>query len=69
MTQIAEEKTYTQDELSQLWTKLGDTPVNEEEEIDEPFHLWEAGTPREEVWQWFDQRFDHGLYFHMFGGK
>lgn len=69
MTQNLEEKTLSQEELSQLWTKLGNIPVNDDETIDELFHIWEAGTPREEVWQWFDQRFEYGLYFHMFGGK
>jgi len=68
MTQAAEQKTLSQAELSELWTKLGDISVNNEDEtIDEPFHIWEAGTPREEVWHWFDQQFEHGLYKHIFG--
>lgn len=47
-----------------LWSALGDTPTNTVEGIvviDEPFISWQAGTPVETIWRWFDDQFaDYG---------
>lgn len=54
------------DELSALWEKFGDVPINENEEIDEDFYIWCKGTPREEIWHWFDERFPNGVAYLMY---
>lgn len=47
-----------------LWAQLGDTPVNEEEEIDEYLYFeevetgFDAGTGIYDIWHWFEERFD-----------
>lgn len=41
-------------ELCALWNQLADTPVNDEDELDEPFHTFPKGTPRADVWHWFE---------------
>jgi len=48
-----------------LWEKLGDIPVNDEGDLDEPFleawegkPLFEVGTDREDIWRWFEDEFD-----------
>lgn len=57
------DKFYTQEELWELWKAFGDTPVNEDEDetIDEHFHIWSKGTPREVIWSWFDEKLAKGL--------
>ncbi len=40
-----------------LWQQLGDIPVNDDGEIEEPFLDFEIGTDREEIWQWFEETF------------
>ena len=42
----------------QLWDELGNTPVNEDGEIDSSFYIFDAGTDREEIWSWFEDEFD-----------
>jgi hypothetical protein len=41
-----------------LWSLLGDTPINEEEEIDIDFLTFEKGTDRETIWTWFEETFN-----------
>jgi len=42
----------------ELWSQLGDIPVNDDGEIETPFLNFEAGTDREEIWHWFEETFD-----------
>ena len=44
-----------------LWQKLGNIPINEKEEIDENFYIWEKGTSRYIIWHWFDARVTDGI--------
>ena len=39
------------------WAKLGEVPVNEDGEIEEPFMHFIEGTDREEIWGWFEETF------------
>lgn len=42
-------------ELYALWEKLGNVPTDSDgENLDEPFLHFTAGTPREDVWHWFE---------------
>jgi len=42
----------------QLWDKLKDIPINDNEEIDEDWHIFSKGTNREEIWQWFEETYN-----------
>lgn len=46
----------TMKELSDLWVQLGDIPVNENDELDEPFLHFPKGTDKMEVWHWFESQ-------------
>ena len=37
-----------------LWDKLSDIPIDENECIEEQFIHFEIGTFREEIWHWFE---------------
>ena len=46
-----------------LWQKLGDIPVNEDEEIEQEWNTGVGkyffdGTHREDIWHWFEEFFD-----------
>ncbi len=50
-----------ENELEKLWELLGDVPVNENDEIDVDFHLWEKGTDKNTIWRWFDDNYSAGV--------
>lgn len=47
--------------LNELWDKLGDIPVNNDDEIEEDFLGFPAGTSKFDVWHWFDERCPNGV--------
>lgn len=49
-----------------FWEVLGDIPVNENEELEEPFLYFELGDHREEVWSWFEETFNIRVYDLMY---
>ncbi len=56
-------------QLENLWQQFGDIPMDPETEcIEEPFLDFPAGTFREEVWHWFDERYSKGIYNLMYQG-
>lgn len=52
--------------LEAAWGRF-DIPINDEEEIEEDFLHFEAGTSRYTVWEWFDSVHSRGLVYMMFG--
>lgn len=42
--------------LPELWERFEDVPVNENDEIEERFLCFPAGTSKFDVWHWFDER-------------
>lgn len=55
------------DALEEVWEALGDIPMNPEtEDLEEPFWGWPAGTPREEIWHWFDERHSKGIAYLLY---
>lgn len=53
--------------LEKLWEQFGDVPMDSETEcIDEPFLNWNAGTHREEIWHWFDERHSKGVAYLLY---
>lgn len=56
------EEWYSQEQLKELWNIFGDIAMNPETEgIEESFLYYLAGTHREEIWYWFDKRYDGGV--------
>lgn len=43
-------------DLYAKWGQLSDVTIDEEGAIDEPFLHFSKGTPREEIWAWFERR-------------
>ena len=41
-----------------LWDKLGNIPVNEEDELEEAFEHFNLGAEKMEVWAWFEWFFN-----------
>lgn len=55
-------------ELEELWDEFADVPMNPEtEEMEEPFLHFPAGTNREEIWRWFDERHSKGVAYLLYG--
>lgn len=55
-------KGYSPQELRMLWEEFGDLPMNPETEcMEAPFQGFPAGTHREEIWHWFDERYPGGV--------
>lgn len=74
-TYIADDEQRTMLELKALWTLLGDVPVASGSDddagdvadaakfpadaIEEPYLHFPAGTPREDIWHWFEAQNKH----------
>lgn len=59
---------FDDDQLRNLWDVFGDVPMDpESEEIEENFLDFPAGTHREEIWHWFDERYSGGVHALMDG--
>ena len=57
-------------ELERMWEDLEDVPMNPDTEcIEEPFMHFPAGTSREDLWRWFDQRHSMGVYYLLYGAE
>lgn len=55
--------------LEDLWAEFGDVPMNPETEcMEAPFLGFPAGTFREDIWRWFDERYSKGVAGLMYGG-
>lgn len=49
-------------QLEELWAAFGDVPMNPEtEKMEEDFLTFPAGTDREDIWHWFDERYSKGV--------
>jgi hypothetical protein len=50
-----------------LWKKFSDVPINEDEEIDINWFGFTIGTPREDIWHWFEEEFDLSVATDLMG--
>ena len=62
-------KKFNDEQLEKLWGILGDIPVNDNDEIMERFIDFPAGTHKEDVWHWFDEKHSKGVYVLMHIGE
>lgn len=55
-------------ELERLWDEFADVPMDPEtEKMEEPFLHFPAGTDREDIWSWFDERHSKGVVYLLYG--
>lgn len=57
----------TTDELRALWDEFSEVPVDDNDGIERPFHGFERGTDRMEIWKWFDEQCPNGLVKDIMG--
>lgn len=61
---------YDDDVLKMLWKELGDVPFDENENMElvltNKWLVFEAGTDREYIWEWFDEHYSKGVHALMF---
>lgn len=61
-------KRYSDSVIKKLWGDFADIPMNPEtEQMDAPFLNFPVGTPREDIWHWFDERYSGGVYELLYG--
>ena len=54
--------------LERLWKQFTDIPMNPDtEKMEEPFMDFPAGTAREDIWHWFDERHSKGVVYLLYG--
>lgn len=54
-------------ELEKLWEKFEDVPMDPVTEcMEAPFLDFPAGTHREEIWHWFDERHSEGVAYLLY---
>lgn len=54
--------------LERLWKQFTDIPMNHDtEKMEEPFMDFPAGTAREDIWHWFDERHSKGVVYLLYG--
>jgi hypothetical protein len=55
------------EKAKKLWAELGDIPINEDDEIDVDWHIFTKGTPKEDIWHWFENEFDLSVAKDLMG--
>lgn len=61
---------WRDEELEELWEQLADVPVDPDtEELEEPYLHFPAGTDKEDIWHWFDERHSKGVAYLMHVGE
>jgi hypothetical protein len=45
-----------------VWEKLRDIPTGQDDCIELPFEHFEIGANREDIWHWFEDKFDVAVY-------
>lgn len=61
---IGEYQEKKDEQLKALWNEFGTVPMNPETEcIESDWRRWKAGTFREDIWHWFDERYSKGVAY------
>lgn len=58
---------YADRVVCDLWEDFGDIGINMRDEITSDFHLWDRGTSKEEILNWFDRSHSQGLATGLMG--
>lgn len=59
----------TLQELYQLWDRLGNVPVSKKDKIEVKFLDFEKGTPREDLWHWFESQNSEFVVGEVLSGR
>lgn len=55
------------EELEALWEQLVDVPIDPDtEKLEEQYIHFPAGTDREDIWHWFDERHSKGVAYLLY---
>ena len=55
------------EKLERLWAEFSDVPMDPETEtMQGEFLDFPVGTPREDIWRWFDERYTKGVYHLLY---
>lgn len=46
------------EDFNKMWEKLGDIPINENEEIEEDFLHFKKGTDKFDIWHWVEEKYN-----------
>ena len=62
---------YTDEQLEQLWEELGDVLIDYSDEFPDgalvdDWLIFNAGTDRMDIWDWFDEHYSKGVVGLMF---
>lgn len=58
----------TMKKIKELWVEFGEIPMNPETEcIEEEWHGFPAGTFREDIWHWFEEKFNVSVAEDLMG--
>ena len=49
-----------------LWDKLGDIPINDNDEIENRFEHFDLGSDISDIWDWFEWFFDISLGIELY---
>lgn len=52
---------YADEVVCDLWEEFAEVGINMRDEITSDFHLWERGTSKEQILNWFDRSHSQGL--------
>ena len=48
-------------DIEQLWKRVGEIGIDEDEKLCDDLYIWHKGTDIHEVWEWFDRVHPLGL--------
>ena len=55
------------EKLERFWAEFSDVPINPDTEtLEAEFLDFPIGTPREDVWHWFDERYTKGVHHLLY---
>lgn len=57
---------FSDEVVELLFDQLENQCVDENEDIDSDFFIWEKGTFREDIWHWIDERHSKGIHWLMY---
>ena len=54
-------------DIERLWDLFEDIPMDPKTEcMEDDFIYFKFGTPREDIWRWFDEKHSRGVYYLLY---